>query len=254
MLKEKQLKEYTSASTFIFTGKVLKTKAALIKDIITDNTIVMQIDQVITAPAMFSGITNQQVTVRFKKLPADIKAGKSITVFTNGWIFGDTLAVDAVGYTTVTEHTGLAKMAQQSRSDDGDKAMKERLDSASLSVMGKVTKVTKSKKTLSHISEHDPNWHEATIKVDSVIKGKKTTKQVKVLFPQSDDVRWRMINKYKEGQDGIWMLQPGKKQVKRGIAPKVFAAIPEDKNVLTSIHQSDYYSINELGKIKSMLK
>jgi hypothetical protein len=252
MTNEKLLKKYTAESTFIFTGKVLKSKASLIEGVITDNTLVMQVDHVITAPAIFSGIGQQQVTVRFKKLPR-FRNGKTITVFTNGWIFGKTLALDAVGYTEESDKNSMAKMVQQSQTDTRDKVLKERLDSATIGVVGKVTKVERSNKQTTHISEHDPNWHEATIKVDDVVKGKKTTKEVKVLFPQSDDIRWSKINKYKEGQNGIWMLQQGKKQNKKGISAKVFSAIPDGSDVFTSIHESDYLPINELGRIKSLV-
>src|SRR6185503_20999692 len=81
-----------------------------------------------------------------------------------------------------------------------DADIKERIDSAELGVVGKVIKVKKasvpdtplsltaSKATAkdepptTRISEHDPNWHEATIKVDEVVKGEKSAKNVKVLF------------------------------------------------------------------------
>jgi len=48
-----------------------------------------------------------------------------------------------------------------------------------------------------YISEHNPIWQEATIKVDDVLKGKKNTKEVKVIFPASDDIRWKKTNKNK---------------------------------------------------------
>lgn len=261
----KDIKKYAAQSAFIFTGKVIKLKAATMKNIAGSDTIIMEIINVITAPAMFASVAGQQLTVRFKKLPS-LKNGQIITVFSNGWIFGDSIAVDAVGYTTETASSAraantamagtgdTASAVQDAVSKSNDAILKERLDSAELGVVGEVTKVEKTKVEPTHISEHNPIWQKATIKVDEVIKGKKSTKQVKVMFPASDDIRWKKTNKYKEGQKGIWMIQNGKKQSSRGISAKAFASIPPGNNVLTTLHQNDFMPLNELSRIKDLLK
>src|SRR5260370_41036757 len=146
-----------------------------------------------------------------------------------------------------------AKGEERSTANDDD-VVKERLKSAAVAVAGKVAKVEQVAHETTHISEHDPDWHEATIDVDEVIKGKKNTRQVSVLFPNSDDVRWHKVAKYSEGQKGIWLLQRGRQQDSRGIAPKLLAALPPDAEPLTTLHPVDFLPLHELGRVKALAK
>jgi hypothetical protein len=254
-------------TAFVFTGLVTKIRAATLPEVPTDNTIIMQIEHIIKAPPMFTSITGQQITVRFQELPS-VAEGNVLTVFANGWIFGQSIAVDAVNFSQETDKTAVASTVQESAIASADRDLKERIDSADMAVVGKVVKVERAEINeraralnplataqieTTHISEHDPDWHRATIQLDEVVKGPNDAKEVQVLFPESDDVRWYGIQKYKEGQQGIWLLQQGKTQSQRGIPPKVFAAIPERADVYTAIHAEDYLPLHELGRVKSLL-
>jgi len=166
----------------------------------------------------------------------------------------------------------VASKVNVSMTSSADNVLKERIDSSELGVVGKVIKIEKAdmpekpvallnakegaadEPATTRISEHDPNWHQATIQVDEVVKGQKKLNKVKVLFPKSDDVRWYKISKYEVGQQGVWLLQKGKSQNPKGIAPKVFAAIPEKDDVFTALHNNDYLPLNELGKVKSLIQ
>ncbi len=57
------------------------------------------------------------------------------------------------------------------------------------------------------ISEHDPEWREAEIEVDEVVKGGLQTNRVVVRFPGSNDVRWYKAPKFEPGQEGSFILQ-----------------------------------------------
>ncbi len=265
MSSKSDIKKYAAQAAFVFTGKVIKSKAATMQNIAGSNTMILEVVKVINAPAMFASVGGQKVTVRFKKMPV-LKSGQVITVFANGWIFGDSIAVDAVGYTKETAKSTVAAKAsmagksdmasavQTAVSDNNDAILKERIDSAEMGVVGEVSKIEKSDKEPTFISEHNPLWQEATIKVDEVVKGKKNTKEVKVMFPGSDDIRWKKTNKYAQGQKGIWLIQKGKKQSPKGISAKAFAAIPAGNDVNTTLHPNDFMPLNELSRIKSLIK
>lgn len=252
MASKQQLDKYAAQSAFVFSGTVVKVKAATLDDIVTDDTAVVQVDHVISAPDMFASLAGSQVTVRFKKI-TDVKKGKALTIYANGWIFGASIAVDAVGFTDATAAPKAMMTLRASDSDHKDAVLAARLKSAELGVVGTVTDIVTSDKVATHISEHDPNWHEATIKVDEVVKGKKDTTRVTVLFPQSDDIRWHKVHKYAKGQQGIWLLQKGRNQDPEGIAPKVLAAIPPGSEVMTALHAADFQPLNELGRVKALL-
>jgi hypothetical protein len=255
MTSKQQINKYAAEATFVFVGKVVKLKAATLEGIQTDNTAVVEVEHVVTGPPIFLALRGQQITVRLDAI-SGVKVGGRMTFFTNGWIFGKSVAVIAVGVARETEKELMASMVQGAATGKKDDILKERLDSAALGVVGTVSKVEKSPSGTTHISEHDPNWHEATIQVDEVVKGKKGTKEVTVLFPNSDDIQWHRSAKFSEGQKGIWLLQKGKKQDTKGLAPKAvaaLAAIPSDKEVLTTLHPADFQPLSELGRVRSLL-
>jgi hypothetical protein len=56
-------------------------------------------------------------------------------------------------------------------------------------------------------TEHDPQWREAVIAVDRMVKGRSAESRVTVLYPGSDDVLWRRSPKPQVGWDGVWLLE-----------------------------------------------
>lgn len=253
MATQQQIGRYTAQSSFVFVGTVVKLKAATIDGVGTDDTAVVEVDHVVTAPAMFSAIAGAQITVRFKDLSA-VRRGATLTLYCNGWIYGAGMAVDAVGWHEDTGKRQAAAMVRSAHSTAKDAALSARLDSAELGVVGTVTAVTPREIETTHISEHDPGWRDATIKVDEVVKGEPDTREVTVAFPSSDDVRWHKVPKYTEGQQGIWLLHKAARQDARGIAPKVLAAVPSAGDALTAVHPADFLSLDELGRVKALLK
>ena len=147
-----------------------------------------------------------------------------------------------------------ADVVRASRSTNSDSALKARLESAALVVAGAVADVQPSAVETTHISEHDPGWRRATIKVDEVIKGRSGVKQATVLFPSSDDVRWYNIRKYTVGQQGIWLLQPGLNQDPVGVEPKALAAVPAGADVMTTLHNADFLPLHELERVKALAR
>jgi hypothetical protein len=251
---DQQISDLARRAAFIVVGRVVKSKASLDPALASDNTVIISVDQVLTSPAMFAAIVGQQITVR---LPpgASLKTGQRRTFFANGWVYGATLAVDAVGVTEETDAASLRPALADAHSEARDQAVKARLDSSVLGVVGTVTSVARTGPGTGPISEHDPDWHEATIQVDEVIKGEQTTKETRVLFPKSDDARWRGVPKYSEGQQGIFMLQRATDQAPGGLAPHVLKAAaeaPEAPNALTALHHDDYLPLSELERVRAL--
>ena len=136
MSSKSDIKKYAAQSAFVFTGKVIKTKAATMQPLAASNTIIAEVVHIINAPPMFTSVNGQQITVRFKKMPS-LKAGQLITVFANGWVFGDTIAVDAVGYseetgksiaaakTAMAGKSAISVMVENAVTDNKDAILKE---------------------------------------------------------------------------------------------------------------------------------
>ena len=90
-------RNWPAQSAFVFVGKVAKTKAATMQDLVAPDTAIVEVEHVLNAPDMFATIVGQQVTVRTHTGTA-LKRGERRTFFANGWVFGTSLAVDVVGH------------------------------------------------------------------------------------------------------------------------------------------------------------
>ncbi len=235
----------------VFIGHVTKAKAATMPDIAGGDTAVVAVDHVVAAPAMFAALAGTEVTVRFlrSRIPP---TGSSRTFHATGWMYGAGIAVDAVRVEAADTAAvaAAARRGEQSSAKDG--ALVQRLDAAHLGVVGEVTSVRPVEVPTTRISEHDPLWHEATIKVDEVVKGRKGTREVNVVFPQSDDVRWRMAPKYTPGQQGIWLLHKGSGPAALGAEAQAVGA-PPAADVLTALDTTDFLPLEELGRVKALL-
>lgn len=57
------------------------------------------------------------------------------------------------------------------------------------------------------ITEHDPQWREAVVKVTAVHKGRQVPRSIRVRFPASTDVAWARAPKLHAGQQGTFLLK-----------------------------------------------
>src|SRR5262249_9117424 len=155
--------------------------------IVADDTAIVAVDHIVTAPALFASLSGSQITVRFSALPMP-PVGSTRTFHTKGWIYGQGIAVEALRVEAEQSKPAAAAALRGAHTSAKDNALTSRLKTAHVGVVGEVTSVKPAEIETTRISEHDPVWHEATIKVDEVVKGKKDTREVSVVFPQSDDV------------------------------------------------------------------
>jgi hypothetical protein len=105
-----------------------------------------------------------------------------------------------------------------------DQDLQKHIAGAELVVVGKVSEVRPMPEASRprSMSEHDPQWQESVVEVESVLKGSSAEKRVVILFPGSIDVAWFGVPKSKVGQEGIWI-------VRRDQATKAYAvADPSD--------------------------
>ena len=214
------------SAKFIFEGKVTKTKAGNVKAIAgTDQSAVVAIERVLSAPEPLVAFTGRNVTVRLAK-GEQVKQGQRATFYTNGLVFGENLAVQSLGHepvkgqaakaaaTTaggVTEHSA-ARVAVH-------KKIREQASEAPVVISGKVVAVglpTPAGAAVAaaavgapkpgRISEHEPFWREAVVEVQKVHKGSVGNNRVVLRFPSSTDVRWHRAPKFETGQEGVFSL------------------------------------------------
>jgi len=197
--------ELTRAAQLIFRGTVQKTNAANLDAVKADaGTVVVKVDEVLKAPSSLGDLTGRAITVKLLKAGGALP-GEQAVFFTNGWLYGSNLAVVEVGrlHGDAALLRGQVAAAWQ-KADEA--ALKGRLDGAELVVAGKVVEIHPAAVAGEGVSEHDPQWWEAVVQVDSVLKGKPASQRVAFLYPTSEDVHWYEAPRPAVGWDGIWLL------------------------------------------------
>ena len=197
-------------SSYIFSGTVKKVRASTLGLLpASDRTVVVQVDAVLHAPKTLADYTGREVTVELHEA-SSVKQGQRLTFFTNGGLFGEGVALEEVGHLVPTAAEGVKSL--RARIADAlhkktDEDLGRRMATAELVVVGKVLKTQAAKlPERGPVTEHDPEWWEAKIQIESVEKGQYSAQTVPVLYATSLDSLWYRAPKLKPGQEGIFVL------------------------------------------------
>lgn len=238
--------ELTRQARFVFIGLVSQLKAATMPQVpVTDQTAIVKVVKALQAPASFADWTNQQITVQLSD-GADVQEGQQYVFYTNGWLFGESIAVHALAQHPVTQ-----EVLQREVSDPvqalADRDLQAQVARADLIVVGKVT-TTRLPATPATdrpgppvpVTRKHPKRHEAVIEIESVEKGSYPDKQVVVLFHTSTDVVWHKSPKFKPGDEGIFLLHKVEN--------------PETAVLYACPHELDFQPWSKLDQIRSYIK
>jgi hypothetical protein len=204
-------------SSIVFAGTVSQLGATSFAGVPKSaQTVVVRVDSVLKKPSAVSLKKGDNVTVELKD-PSAFQQGTQATFYTEGWIFGSGVAVKELGHEfgpasgeTSKPASANEKAYQQYREQISDQELQDRLNAADFVVIGRVTNVHRwnaPKSATTRVSEHDPDWHEAVVEVQSVLKGGQVKgNKVVVRFPGRNDVAWVHSPKLEKNQQGIFCL------------------------------------------------
>jgi hypothetical protein len=239
-----QMAVYAPMSEFIFKGtvKVLHTSTINAKE--PESLGVVQVTDIIKSPKSMSTLKGKDITVRFNNI-TNVNTGDQLILFSNAYVLGSEVAVAEVGRMkpddakySVANLTASAEDATKHYEDD---QLRERLARSELVVSGKITAVNVLKLKHKVDSEHDPVWTEATVQVAETMKGK-ADKTITFVFPGSTDVAWYRASKFKQGDQGVFLLGKGKLKAELG-----------ERYVI--IDKGDFYTDNaRISRIRSFIK
>ena len=91
-----------AGAKFVFKGTVRKLAAATLSELKgAKDTVVVRVDQIMRAPDALRDFVGRDITVQ---LPAgdSVKSGEQAIFYTNGWLFGESLAVKSLAHHPVT--------------------------------------------------------------------------------------------------------------------------------------------------------
>lgn len=219
-------------ASFIFRGTVERLDASTLAVPIEGRTAIVRVDQTLQAPPDFGDHSGTLVTVLLAE-GDEPQVGQAAVFFTNGWLYGESLAVVEVSRQAAAgAPAGPAppEGLMGSIADAQNRELAERVNGADLIVAGRVQGLSKiaTQEAQPPISEHDPDWWEAEIEVREALAGQPEGKTVRMVFPNSQDVQWYAAHKPHPGQARIFLLR-------RGEHP---AAPPE---ALTALHPLDVH-------------
>ena len=105
------------------------------------------------------------------------------------------------------------------------------------------------------ITEHEPQWREAIIQVDEVLKGTHQEKQVVVRFPGSTDVMWHGAPKFEPGQQGYFILHQAESKKSRTKAAKKQRgkARGAEAEPYLALDSADFQPHDERGGVRTIL-
>lgn len=249
-------------SSIIFAGTVSQLGATSFADVPkSPQTIVVHVEAVLKKPPAVSLKKGDDVTVEVKD-PSAFRASMAVTFYTDGWIFGSGVAVKELGHAMRPsggkgDETASSekKVLGQIEGQISDQELKLRMASADFVVIAKVTDVrtwtAPEVASVPHrVTEHDPDWHDAVIKIESVLKGPKLKKnKLVVRFPECNDVAWVRAPKFEKHQEGIFFLK------KDEISGAPIALLEGTQvNAYTCLRPGDWLPKSDAARVRSLLK
>lgn len=241
-------------SSIIFAGTVSQLAATSFADVPKSaQTIVVRVDAVLKKPAAVSLKKGDSVTVEVKD-PSAFQQGTQATFYTDGWIFGSGVAVRELGHEIGPPRSGTSTAGSVNTQEEiSDQELRNRLNEADFVVIGRVTDVhrwvTRKYAKTSHVTEHDPDWHEAVVEIQSVLKGGQLKgKKVIVRFPGRNDVAWVRSPKFVKNQRGIFCLN--RDQITGVPTSKVGG---HQVNVYTCLGHGDSLPMSDMPRVRALL-
>jgi hypothetical protein len=198
-------------SPFIFTGKLRKRRAATLSLVdVSERDAVIAVERVLRRPPGVVDFSGQDVTLRGDSA-LDLGDDRTALFAANGWLYGASLALIEVA--RMDDRQGNAeKRIKEAEEQAAVDVLRARLRRADLVVLAVVEKTSpRGDRESPPVSEHDPLWWEAWLRVESVEKGK-APRQVRVLYPSSLDEYWYESPKFKQGDEGVFLLQRDQKE------------------------------------------
>jgi hypothetical protein len=239
--------ELVEQSQFVFKGTVTKLSAATLPQIrATASTIIVKVDEVVHAPpATLEDYRGKEVTVLLDR-PGTVRTGEQFIFFTTSWMLGSSIAVREVGRAQPDPDVAITRRrVAEAHTTVADNKLQNRLKDAELVVVGRVSAVRPAPENIRRgsASEHDPDWSEAVIQIESVVKGQIDEASLVVLFPSSRDVMWESAPKFREGEEGTWAFR---RERMRGLPPTY--------EYFTALNPRDFHSKDQLDRVRRLVR
>lgn len=252
-------------SAIVVRGKVLKTSASnepLVAA--SESTAVISVQQMYAGSEIAGDQTGRTATVILSR-PGRLKVGEQALFFGNPRFLGSSLTIADEGEISgnaAEEQPALERGLQARR----DKPIVERLATATLVFRGTVDTVrpfeevrpreaaaAQAKPYPARPSEHDPEWHVASVKVVTSLRGAQAGQVVTVLFPASRDIVWFHAPKLKPGEDGVFITHALSREDAAASGASGLPTFVERQNAHVVTEPFDVLPPSEEARVRALL-
>lgn len=264
--------ELMRQANFVFKGTAQKLNAANVREVeATERTVVVRVDEIIQAPDSLADYTGQEITVELGGRKR-MKQGEQAVFYTNGWIFGEGLAVRSLLQRPATR--GIAALGASPGNPVENLANKQsrvRFEMADVVISGRVTGIrlppdevaaftrglmeagAAQPAPVKRISEHDPLIQEAVVEIDEVHKGAHAARETAIRFPSSTDVKWYKAPKFRPGQQGFFMLHKSEARASGRTRGAEMVGADDAGDAFTALHPADFQPLDQPGGVRNVL-
>jgi hypothetical protein len=248
----KETPESSPRPTFVFIGVVRQMRATNVPEAPSSaQTAIVAVERVIVSTPEFADISGEITVLLPENRPIDVDERRTFHCI--GWILGSGLAVRAVEVTSPEERVLDAVGGAGANPSEALRVqqLSGRIATSELIVSGVVSEVRSppGAKRARRLSEHDPDWHEAIVQVQSITKGEAPVQGIVVAFPLSRDVSWRQAPKFHVGQRGVWLLRT---VPAGGREDELAAFVGQPYPVFTALDPLDFQPVSEEERVSAI--
>ncbi len=231
----KAIENKVEASKFVFIGTVKRIGASNLARLpANDRLILVEINNVAHAPAVFNGVVGTTVTV---KIPArtKLKSGETKLFFTKRLMYGENLAVEATAIEQVAkDYDQAVKDVKTAFAIIERKERLARISKAALIVEGRVTQMQESEFNEKYpLSFKAPYWVSVVIRIARIIKGKYQGDTTEAFINKGGETEEATPLEIEIGKTGVWLL--GKEAIFKDLKNEQdFYVIAEPEDFLNS--------------------
>ena len=235
---------------FMLVVQVLAQGAATMDEVPIDGgTFVVGVVETLASIEAIGDLAGFEITLQYG--PAGLELGETYLVHAQSWLYGDGIALLA---TRVAPYSDVDTQAVVESLEEAPRvAVLSRAAEAELVASGKVVSIKEVGKSENEpVTEHDPQWREAVVEIESVERSASRAKpeQVTVRFAASDDAEWVDAPKVSVGDRRVFMLGNARKE-KAAASRAVSGARSDEYSLLES---GDALPIEVLDDLRKMMQ
>jgi hypothetical protein len=248
-------------SAIVVSGTVARVNASLEPlQKASPQTIVIKVSRIYAGAEIAGDQAGRMVTVILRRPAESHMVGTEVLFFGNPRFAGKSLTIAEEGEVLGDAVGAAIKDLENALQARRERPLRERLAAASSIFRGMV----ESERELDEgpeekdesrelESEHDPEWHVASVRVVTAISGVENGAIINVIFPASRDIMWFKAPKLKAGQEAIFVTHKTRKDDERLMRARGVVEFLERESAVLVSEPLDALPVSDEGRVRNLL-